>query len=342
MTTLRLTQADFDRGAHKSAQAGDIIELAGTFVNWRINGFRPDGIVTIDASKADRLETCYHRDIANVEFVGGKWLCPPVDYKAATAALRIDKFDNVTVRDAEFSGTKPGQNSGTGLMAVGGTDLTVYNVKAQELFYGVKVGRSVGFVGTKITGFKLGSDAVHCASVSKARVANNFVDQGNLAPDAHADGVQFYTEPGFDDCEDLTIEDNIYRGNTQGIGLFGPGRRKHVVIRRNSILTCQPQGIGAHKCDGLILEDNEVETMDGAEYQTRIDVHDCTDVTRERNFVAAGAGKKAETDADWQGPLRGLARTAADVPHPEKQDDPEVISITLKPGQRLEVTAPAA
>lgn len=251
--------------AVKAAKPGDVLACEGLFPRLTL-GRVPEGIT----------------------LTGGTW-----------AGLRADALRGVTLRDMVF------RDGTVGLKSVGSVGVRLEGCTFLDLDRGASFGSGADLEVVSCTAQRMRIDAFDFGECRRWAVRRCAVLGAVTQPGgAHPDAIQGWSRPTSAPAADIVIEDNLIEGDCQGIGLFNhvrdgvdDGGFDRVTIRRNRVIVARPMAVAVLDARGLVLADNWISTLPGAERQARIRVEDCGSVQRFGNrmdaFVEASGARRA-------------------------------------------------
>lgn len=239
-----------------------------------------------------------------------------VVWSSATNAFAVEACDKVTLRRGKVLA---GSMQGRALLISRSTNITTEDMDVSGTARGVYVDLCSDITLTRTVAHNLRSDGLDISRTSRLLVNGlevNDIDIGDSG--AHPDIVQIInspTNPGT--CSDITIRGVKSQTKAQGINLFDHDRggADRITIEDCDLLVGYYHAINMENVRGLTLRNIRYGPMPGIDPKIKPWCHTngCTDVVMEN--VVGG----------WDGS--------------EPVKLPEVIEITLLPGQRLIVTA---
>jgi len=268
---------------------GDTLQLAGVFPALRPRPGVLDG-VTIDARGARVAGVFYPGRCAGLTVVGGSWL-----------GMRFDGATELRVAVARFEG--PDAPDGYGLFVNGGAEIRVEDCAFHSYRTGLVLNRVEGFAVARSGFARMRSDGITIGESREGVVRRNVFHGTRITGEEHPDAVQLYSRPTSAPTADITIENNVVIGETQGFCGFNhvragvnDGGFDRIRIRNNKVVGGYPHGIALVEARHSEVTDNHVETYPTSKYRASINLTACTDMIRSGNVVLAGAGKPGVTD----------------------------------------------
>lgn len=267
---------------------GDTLFLTGAFPDLRPRAGALSG-VTIDAREAT-LGVLYPGKTVDLSILGGAW-----------AGLRFDGIQRLSVSGARLEG--PEAQDGYGLFVNGGADVIVSGCAFFSYRTGLVLNRVASFR-VEDSGFaRMRSDGITIGESREGVVRRNVFHGTRITGEEHPDAVQLYSRPTSAPTADITIENNVVVGETQGFCGFNhvragvnDGGFDRIRIRNNKVVGGYPHGIALVEARHSEVTDNHVETYPTSKYRASINLTACTDMIRSGNVVLAGAGKPGVTD----------------------------------------------
>jgi len=340
--------------AISKAAPGDTLALAaGDYVGLRTSGVKggdkPLIFVSADAASPARIK--------GTAFIGGEGGSPlifrGIDFDVTAAkdvnanAVRVTTGKAVQFVGSRFYGRKAGDGGryGVGIQVVGGVeDLLVDGCEFFDLTMGMLLtGRKITVQDNRL--HDLGSDGIQYGGGGAVRILRNVLRGFVPMPGAHPDGIQASGE-----AEDVLIEGNLIDAGPQRIqGIFVQKRHKRLVIRDNTLIGCGYNAIAVNAADDLLIEGNEalLAASDGgfARFMTTNSTGRVRGNVAQAFELNAGVIGEANVTTPRGADSAVAMAAAADrwlSPPAPAEPRPEVIEITLKPGQRLVVTGAGA
>ncbi|WP_185965001.1 right-handed parallel beta-helix repeat-containing protein [Glacieibacterium frigidum] len=263
-----------------AARGGDVVRLApGKYSDLVVQNKRWSPAVTIDAREAD-VTTVKIYSSDGIKLVGGV-LRPLPSGPLWQPAVLVMKSQNIDFQDSIFAGT---ERSGRGLMVRESTNVSVSGATFQYLHTGVQFLDSTGG-GVSQSRFKLmRSDGINIAASHKITVDRiECSDFAPVEPD-HPDCVQLWSIKGKPPTSDIVIKDSKAIGAMQGFTGFNPndGGYDRITVTGNLVRSSYPQGIALYKARDSLISGNEVDTLPGSKWRTRIRADPETRVSKNR------------------------------------------------------------
>ena len=331
----------------------------GDYSKVRMAPARPVVITSADPENRARFVDGLTLDKpSSLSFVGVDF-----DISSATAefadAVRINGGSGIEFSGCGFSGAEheDGERWGRGINAMGVRGLVVRGSVFRHLHRGVVAGSSEQVEITDNDFFDLGTDGVNLGQVTGARVLRNLFKGFKPSGGDHPDGVQVMTGPGLASA-DVEIADNCVACGDAGVqGIFVRAentavRHRDIRVLRNALLGAGLNAISVGSTDDAQITGNtclfvprlpkakqsniRAENTNGvAEGNKAMGFSLAAGIKQDDNMVIGAATQEqlAEAEAAWMAQFR--------APPVEPTPEPEVIEITLKPGQRLVVTGAA-
>ena len=275
-----------------ASKGGDVVVLeAGVYGNpgLRRRAFSPP--LTIDARRAT-LERWVVSDVIGLTVRGGAWSPGCSVFPCYNYGLVFQRGANLRVESATFTGsekTAPGelyvQADGYGVGFLGSSDVALSGNLFQSLRVGASLAKITGFqiIGNRFT--RMRSDGLDVAQGWKGLIEGNVCDGTRLLTTEHADCFQLWSRPDAPPTSDIVIRRNVAASDAQGIGMFNHVRNgvddggfDRILIEENDIRSPFANGIGLVNARASVVRNNQVRTMPGAKYVSRI--HTVGDVLR--------------------------------------------------------------
>jgi hypothetical protein len=280
------------------AKGGDKVVLSGEIGPMTLGHrrFRPP--MVIDASRAT-ITAMEINDVEGLIICGGTWRKSDEEHGGA---LRVDKSSGVRVERARFVG--PGERPGVlargyGVRFLNSRDVAVIDSTFAGFRGGLTMNDVEGFAVERNTFLRMSSDGFIGGAVRRGILADNTASGFRIIKDEHPDGIQLFSPPGMPPSADVVITRNRIVGDTQGIGLY-PGTNERgydrITITNNDIEVSYPPAIAVDGVRGLVLKDNKVRTLPGAQHRASIHQTASTGVDRSGNTVGPGGGSDAADD----------------------------------------------
>ncbi len=348
--------------ALKGAKPGDVLALApGDYRGVRLSGLT--GLTVTAADPKDRprfIGGVIINKAAGLCLSGVNFELGPIEV-ASASIVTVSGGEDIVVTDCDFLGYERGDGArfGRGLVASGVKGLRIVGNRFSRVFRGVVVAGTSGPVIEDNDMFDLGSDGINLGQVEGARVSANQIVGFKPAAGDHPDGIQIMTAAG-GPSRDVEISGNLIVGQgAQGIFVKAENkavRHQGIAIRGNIVVDAGFHAITAGQSDGVVIEGNTClfRPRDDADMSwIKTEAGAVVRGNKAMRYLLAPADEKAAeavneviglaTDAETEAAIAAWRKAwRPEVVQPEPAPaDPQVIEITLKPGQRLIVTGAA-
>lgn len=285
MTTFSAETARDLESALRRAGPRDIVELNGSFGEVTLGGIRPDGPVTVRATKPGdaHFERLTLADCANLSFAG--LTCWPLTPPPLTPRKNylIEAYPDCTgieVTDSLFRGRADSDDhpkwtladwnaAKIGAVFLRGPNSVIRNNAAIGVYFGYgAAGRSSEIFGNLVFGFS--GDGLRATEDNCVLIGNRISDAMQIDKN-HSDGFQAFKVDA--ELNGIVIKDNVFvewtvrpdnplRAKMQGIS-FHNGPYSNVVIRDNRVATTSPNGIRLNAVKDFEVTGNIVRHADG-------------------------------------------------------------------------------
>jgi len=213
-------------------------------------------------------------------------------------ALTINGGARLAFEACGFQGrVMPETRWGKGLTALNVEGLTIRKCWARDLYVGMAVATSGKVEITDNDLADLGSDGIDFAGCLGLLIARNRIIGFHPVTGYHPDGIQGMQPGASRGSQDVVIEDNLIRGNAQGMQVIAENkvRMARVAIRRNVILDCGYNGIMAAQIDGVDVAGNVLLlARDGLRDKSWVRVEDCTSASATDNRAMGFIGQATQ------------------------------------------------
>lgn len=273
------------QSALRKAGPRDIVELNGAFGAVRLDGYRPEGRVTIRAAKpgAAHFESLLLSGCANLGFEGlSFWPLSPVPESRANPYLVTAYPDStgIEISDCLFRGRADSDNHARwsqadwtaakiGAAFLRGERSVIRNSAAIGVYFGYGVsGRNSEIFGNLVFGFS--GDGLRVTDDNCVVIGNRITDAMQIDGN-HSDGFQAFKVKAL--LNGLVIKDNVLlewtvrpdnplRAKMQGISLHN-GPYANVVVRDNMVETSAANGIRLNAVRDVEVAGNRVRNANG-------------------------------------------------------------------------------
>ena len=273
------------QAALRKAAPRDIIELNGAFGAVTLDGYRPEGAVTIRAAKpgAAHFESLLLSGCANLGFHGlSFWPLGPVPESRAKPYLVTAYPDStgIEIDDCMFRGRADSDNHARwsqadwtaakiGAVLLRGERSVIRNSAAIGVYFGYGVsGRNSEIFGNLVFGFA--GDGLRVTDDNCVAIGNRVTDAMQI-DENHSDGFQAFKVKAL--LNGLVVKDNVFlewtvrpdnplRAKMQGISLHN-GPYANVVVRDNVVETSTANGIRLNAVKDVEVVGNRVRNANG-------------------------------------------------------------------------------
>lgn len=362
MTASVMTPASFAAGVSKLAPGGEVRLAPGEYPAVRLKGLQ--GALTLvpdDPASPPR----FTRGLTIDKPAGLTLRGVDIDISAATASfaagITVYGGDGLTIEGGRVTGLeKPdGVRWGRGLVASDVSNLKVAGVAFDRLYRGIVLSRAKSVLLDRLDLTNLGSDGIDFGQVDGVTVRScQLVGFEPVGAD-HPDGIQVMTGAAGGPSRNITIEDTMIVCGTvkraQGIFVRAENtavRHANIAIRRVLLVNVGWHGIAGSAIDGVEVDDATLLfqlSPENAGTKSWIKLNGSTGrVVNSRAMafddpMAEGlTGENltvipAATEAEVQAAID--AWRAKHRPTNPAPQEPEVIEITVKPGQTIVIRA---
>lgn len=270
------------------------------------------GLAVIAATPATlpaRLNTVRPGDTLNLApgnygdvVLSGRNFDPPLTINAGTARFRFvaENASGITVNGGELGpalGPDPDNTFKLGARGyaahVQRSRRIVFNgTTFADAVRGLVIGESTDIAVDRAKLTRLKTDGINIASSQRVIVTRSECTEFTPRPKDHPDCIQMWSRPNLPPTANVTLRDNVARGDMQGFTGFNHMRNgvddggfDNIVIENNRVFGTFPQGVALMKARNSRVVGNVTRTLPGARYKTNINVKYCTGCTVERNDI---------------------------------------------------------
>jgi hypothetical protein len=286
------------QAAWKAAHDGDTIVLAkgATILDFRPTGRTFSKRVTIDTTPGT-IGGWYGGHGGGVNLKVGK-VIPGNKYPLG---IRFDSMNDLTIDGTRSDFEGPSTIPGSAIQVLSGKNIAIIAPKVRGFMNGVALSKVDTFVIAYGDFSGMGADGVDYANSQNGHIHHNYAHDGNHVPSKHPDGFQGWSGPKAAQTRDIEIDHNRVGAGFQGITFFnhpnaGQQGVTNLNIHDNTVIGSYPQGIAVTDGDMVTIENNQVSTIPGSQFQTTINLKNCTNVSRYNNHVVPYLRWKGLTD----------------------------------------------
>ena len=139
---------------------------------------------------------------------------------------------------------------------------------------------------------RLKSDGINISSSQRVTVNRSTCTEFSPRKGDHPDCIQMWSRPGWAPTGNVTLTNNVSKGEMQGFTGFNHVRNgvddggfDNIVIENNRITGTYPQGIALGMARNSRVVGNTTRTLPGARWRVNVNVRDCDKCVVERNDI---------------------------------------------------------
>ena len=251
-----------------AAKPGDTVRFApGVFTDLLIQNKQWSPAVTLDMRGAD-VTTVRIQKSSGLNVIGGTFR-PLASGPLWQPAVVVADSQDVRFADGQFIGAG---HSGRGLIVRDSRNVAVTGARFTYLHIGIQYLETRGGEISRTRFDDMRSDGINIAASHQIVVDQIECRDFSVGDGDHPDCVQLWSIKGKPPTSDIVIKNSKAIGAMQGFCGFDhdAGGFDRITVTGNTVHTRFPQGIAMYEARDSVISGNDVSTMPGSKFRTRI------------------------------------------------------------------------